>query len=270
MSAAAASLRSQIQAALPRFELPLTLLPQPQTEVLSTGIPEIDRLTQGGVPRGQMTEIAGEASSGRTTLLYSLFANATRKGEYCALIDSHDSFDPASAAQAGMDLSHLLWIRCGGNAEHALQAADRIVQAGGFGLVVFDLAEAASSPRDASRSPPGSACGMPSKKRLPPWSSSRASSMPVPAPKCSLRCAARASPGPARLLRSISFEAEARKHQIARHTAFEARRFGSLGRADESVRLPVCSRQPSAAGGVRPRLLAASGGNSHRTRCFSI
>jgi hypothetical protein len=226
---AVALLRSQVQAALPRLDLPLTLVPRSAPELLSTGIAPVDALLQGGIPRGNMTEIAGDASSGRTTLLYSLFANATRKGEYCALIDSHDSFDPASAAQAGMDLSHLLWIRCGGNAEHALQAADRIVQAGGFGLVVFDLAEA----------------GQLTARRisLASWFRLRHAVEKTPAAlvvlarqfnarscsKVQLEMRRTGVTWSGRLLRSISFEAEARKHQIARHTAFEARRFGSLG-----------------------------------------
>ena len=40
-----------------------------------------------------------------------------------------------------MELSKLIWVRCGGHAEHALRAADLLIQAGGFGLVVLDLAD---------------------------------------------------------------------------------------------------------------------------------
>ena len=50
---------------------------------------------------------------------------------------------PAPAASAGVELSKLVWVRCGGNAEHALRAADLLIQAGGFGVVALDLAEAA-------------------------------------------------------------------------------------------------------------------------------
>jgi hypothetical protein len=82
-------------------------------------------------------------------VLLALLARVTANQEYGALIDTSDAFDPASAVQAGVHLSHLLWIRCGGNAEHALKAADLVVQAGGFGAVVMDLAD--TPPRTASR-----------------------------------------------------------------------------------------------------------------------
>ncbi len=40
-----------------------------------------------------------------------------------------------------MDLGRLLWIRCAHNAEHALRAADLLIQGGGFGVVVMDLGD---------------------------------------------------------------------------------------------------------------------------------
>jgi len=125
-------------------------LPQPRTlERIPTGIPALDTLALGGIPRGALTEIYGPASSGRTSLLFATMAQVTAKEEYCALIDASDAFDPASAAEAGVHLSRVLWIRCGGNAEHALKAADLVVQAGGFGLIVMDLAD--TPPRTAAR-----------------------------------------------------------------------------------------------------------------------
>jgi len=93
-----------------------------------------------GFPRGAITEIIGPESSGRTTLANSLLAAATARGETCSIIDTSDSFDPVSAAQSGAVLSQLIWIRCGGNVEHAFKAADLILHAGGFGVVVLDLA----------------------------------------------------------------------------------------------------------------------------------
>jgi len=106
---------------------------------LSTGIPPVDDLS-GGIPRAAFTEIAGQPSSGRTALLFSVVREATARGEFCALIDAQDSFDPESAAAAGLQLRQLLWIRCGGNAEHALKAADLILS-GGFGIVAIDFGD---------------------------------------------------------------------------------------------------------------------------------
>jgi hypothetical protein len=71
----------------------------------------------------------------------ALMSEITAHDEVCALIDTADAFDPAGAAHAGVHLDRLLWVRCGGNAERALRAADLIIQAGGFGLVIFDLGD---------------------------------------------------------------------------------------------------------------------------------
>ena len=85
---------------------------RPTPEMVSSGIAAIDALA-GGLPRSCLTEICGPASSGRTTVLLSALAAATRRGEFCALIDSADALDPHSAAAAGIVLDRLLWVRCG-------------------------------------------------------------------------------------------------------------------------------------------------------------
>lgn len=95
----------------------------------------------GEIPRGTLTEIAGPVSSGRTSLLYTLLAAVSSKQEFCALLDVEDTFDPESASAAGVLLSQVLWVRCGGNVEHALKAADMLAQAGGFGLVAIDMGD---------------------------------------------------------------------------------------------------------------------------------
>jgi hypothetical protein len=84
----------------------------PAPEMVSSGVPALDILT-GGLPRGCLTEICGPASSGRTTLLLAALAAATRRGEFCVVIDASDAFDPHSAVAAGMELDRLLWVRCG-------------------------------------------------------------------------------------------------------------------------------------------------------------
>jgi recombination protein RecA len=117
-------------------------------ETLLTGIPEIDELT-GGFPRGCITEIYGPPSSGRTTLVLSTLVEATCKEEVCAVVDTNDCFDPASAAAAGANLDRVLWMRCGSKLEHAFKAADLLLQGGGFGLVLLDLGEVPS--QDARR-----------------------------------------------------------------------------------------------------------------------
>lgn len=147
---------------------------RPRPEMLSSGIAEVDAIT-GGIPRGCLSEIYGPASSGKTSVLLATIAAATRREETCVLIDASDSFDPESAAAAGMDFSKLLWVRCGEfspavgrrssasnvgaddrrpktedfyiirtnnerRLEQVLKSTDLVLQSGGFGMVALDLA----------------------------------------------------------------------------------------------------------------------------------
>ena len=111
---------------------------------LPTGIARLDRLLGGGLWRGQLMEIVGTPSSGRTSLLFSILAQATTRGEIVAYVDAFDSLDLNSAEKSGIDLQRLLWIRCGVSS-HAylsktvLRAADILARAGGFGVLALDL-----------------------------------------------------------------------------------------------------------------------------------
>ena len=71
----------------------------------------LDRGLAGGLPRGQVSEVVGPASSGRTSVAWAALAAATRRGESVALIDTFDRFDPPTAHACGIDLSRLLWVR---------------------------------------------------------------------------------------------------------------------------------------------------------------
>lgn len=158
----------------------LTVRPAP--EMVSSGIAAMDALT-GGLPRGCLTEICGPASSGRTTLLLSAVAAATRRGEFCALVDASDTLDPQSATAAGIELERFLWVRCGEHSDHAghrhpehgrvehgrvergyvenghaeqsleqlLRVADLLLESGGFGLIALDLGDL--PPQTARRIP---------------------------------------------------------------------------------------------------------------------
>jgi RecA DNA recombination protein len=134
---------------------------RPQLEYASTGHAALDARLSGGVPRGQVSELVGPRSSGRTMLMLQAIAAATRRGELVALVDALDMFDVESAAACGVDLDRLLWIRglvvmnpgmCRDLNQRALVQAVRaltlVLDAGNFGLVVFDVGEA---PSDAVR-----------------------------------------------------------------------------------------------------------------------
>ena len=104
-----------------------------------------------GIKRGDIAEISGPRSAGSTALYFHLLATATARGEICAVVDSADVFDPASAVAAGVQLERLVWVRCGGHLEHAMRAVDLLLHAGGFGFVCLDLCEA--HPRHLNRIP---------------------------------------------------------------------------------------------------------------------
>jgi hypothetical protein len=155
-------MRAALESLLRARKLDVTLtaapgmLAPPPDRLAATGCPDLDAALGGGLRRGHLSEIAGPASSGRSTLAAQAIATATDRAEAVALVDAADTFDPASAADRGVTLSRLLWIRAstGGAADaasRALKAFSLILQAGGFGLVVLDLADVA--PAEVRRFP---------------------------------------------------------------------------------------------------------------------
>jgi hypothetical protein len=119
------------------------------------------------IPKAALTQVCmpENMSSGRTGTLCSLLAQFTGKEEMCVLIDASDCFDAGAAEFAGVNLSRLLWVRCGKKRktrpvdrvkepefrgaeerrlkpiEQAFKAADILIQNGGLGLIVIDLGE---------------------------------------------------------------------------------------------------------------------------------
>ena len=125
---------------------------------LGSGIIPLDVLLSGGIVRGRISEFIGRVSSGRTSLAVSFAASATRRGEVVGWVDSANAFDPATIAAAGADLARLLWVSGrGATVSRSLRkksstsftprppvlfkAAELILDAGGFGLVVIDFGD---------------------------------------------------------------------------------------------------------------------------------
>jgi len=133
-----AILRARLESAFgERISSPFTDLDRRVFESVPTGIASLDAVT-GGLPRGAITEIFGPASSGRTSLMVSILAEATAGEEVGALVDGVDAFDPKSAAAGGIELNRLLWVRCH-TLDQVLKSTDLLLQGGGFGRVVMDL-----------------------------------------------------------------------------------------------------------------------------------
>ncbi|HEY0285279.1 MAG TPA: hypothetical protein VGC23_07820 [Vicinamibacterales bacterium] len=129
--------------------------------LVPTGMAELDGRLEGGIPRGHVSEVVGPRSSGRLAVLVSALAAATLRGEAVALIDPLDMFDPVSASASGLDFQRMLWVRGEASSsarvslsceygtlqkslDRAVKALNIVLQAGGFGLVVLDLAEVAA------------------------------------------------------------------------------------------------------------------------------
>jgi hypothetical protein len=109
----AAALRTQIENALERrFPSALTPVARTTQETAATGIPEVDRLLDGGLPVGAISELTGPESSGRTSLALSFLARRTQQDQVCAWVDVNDAFDAESAAASGVSLRQMLWVRC--------------------------------------------------------------------------------------------------------------------------------------------------------------
>jgi recombination protein RecA len=80
--------------------------------VSATGIEPLDDVLRGGLPIGAISEMVGPECSGRTSVALSFLAQTTQVGKVCSWIDVSNTFDPASAAAAGVDPTRLLWY-CG-------------------------------------------------------------------------------------------------------------------------------------------------------------
>jgi hypothetical protein len=106
---------------------------------LSSGIGALDEALGGGWPRGALSELTGPRGAGRTALLLASLRTAIARGETCALVDATGTLDPWAALRAGLPLDRLLWVRSEGRT--VLPAAELVVGAGGFGVVVLDLGE---------------------------------------------------------------------------------------------------------------------------------
>jgi hypothetical protein len=202
-----------------------------EQDLLPVGILSFDSVF-GGIPRGAVTDIFGPASSGRTSLLFALLAQVTAHEEFCAVVDASDAFDPASASASGVSINRLLWIRCGGNAEHALKATDLLLQAGGFGIVAMDLGDIA--PETARRISLASWYRLRRAVENTPSALVVVERTPLARPCASLaiECARNriywsGVPGCSQLLSGVAFAAERRKPLRPASAVFEAQAQGS-------------------------------------------
>src|SRR5438309_368894 len=105
---------------------------------VSTGSLALDlALGIGGLPRGRVVEIFGPESSGKTTLVYHVIAEAQRRGGICAFIDAEHSMDPAYAKRIGVDIDNLL-VSQPDTGEQALEITELLIRSGALDVVAID------------------------------------------------------------------------------------------------------------------------------------
>ena len=115
-------------------------------ESISTGALTVDMaLGIGGVPRGRIVEIYGPESSGKTTLVSHIIANAQRDGGSAAFIDTEHALDPIYAKKIGVDIDNLL-VSQPDSGEEALNICETLVKSNSLDVVVVDSV-AALAPR---------------------------------------------------------------------------------------------------------------------------
>ncbi|MCB0870363.1 MAG: recombinase RecA [Solirubrobacterales bacterium] len=115
-------------------------------EAISTGALPLDiALGVGGIPRGRIVEIYGPESSGKTTLVYHIIAEAQKRGGVCAFVDAEHAIDPVYARRIGVNTDELL-VSQPDYGEQALEIVDVLTRSGAVDVVAIDSV-AALTPR---------------------------------------------------------------------------------------------------------------------------
>src|ERR1700716_1557536 len=105
---------------------------------VSTGSLTLDiALGVGGLPRGRVVEVFGPESSGKTTLVYHVIAEAQRRGGICAFIDAEHAMDPQYARRIGVNIDELL-VSQPDNGEQALEISELLIRSGALDVVAVD------------------------------------------------------------------------------------------------------------------------------------
>jgi len=107
-------------------------------EFIPTGALAVDlALGIGGVPRGRVVEIFGPESSGKTTLMLHVIANAQKAGGLAAFIDAEHALDPAYAKKLGVNLDELL-VSQPDSGEEALSICETLARSNALDVIVID------------------------------------------------------------------------------------------------------------------------------------
>ncbi len=109
-----------------------------QRMVFAAGIESFDRLfPSGGIPYGQLVEITGDLSGGKTGLLFRLLAGIVSRTR-AAYVDIGNSFFPGAASAGGVDLDRLIVVKPR-QMQAAMRTTELLLRHKMVGCVVVDL-----------------------------------------------------------------------------------------------------------------------------------
>lgn len=100
------------------------------------GIPDLDEIMNGGIPRHRITVVTGPYSSGKSFITQLLMKNAIENGLSVAYIDTEQSFDPEWWNQVGLPLDQVL-ISQPTIGEDAIDLSINLVKSG-IDIIVID------------------------------------------------------------------------------------------------------------------------------------
>jgi recombination protein RecA len=118
-------------------------------ERISTGFPELDVLLGGGLPCGQILEISGESSSGKSTLAFGACLSLLQRGKAVAWVDPSQGFWPLAALEAKKPLDKLLVLRVK-DGMAALRGAHLLLSSRGAVAAVVVTLPAGFSPAESN------------------------------------------------------------------------------------------------------------------------
>jgi recombination protein RecA len=109
----------------------------PGIETITTGLPSLDVILGGGVPKGRIMEVFGPNASGKTTMAIHMLSKCQKAGKRVAYIDVENAFDPAYATKLGLDVKNLI-LNQPDSGEQALDIVEKLCQTGQFSAIVID------------------------------------------------------------------------------------------------------------------------------------
>ena len=109
-----------------------------KVDVIPVGALTMDlALGIGGLPRGRVVEIFGPESSGKTTIMLHVIANAQKAGGLAAFIDAEHALDPGYAKKLGVNLDDLL-VSQPDSGEEALTICETLARSNALDVIVVD------------------------------------------------------------------------------------------------------------------------------------